>query len=268
MLLATLSEWAEKAIRAPFHLVGLEVIRRPSPNAHGQRVFFLHLPKCGGVSVNMAMRRAFGAQKVDGLNPNASWRAAEMRGEDPIVYRTSLLYYYMAMEDVNVITGHFSWSDDAYEQFSKDWAYVTLLRDPVRRWFSHYFYDRYKSSGYFSTEEELPTFLKSERAREMGTLYARRLSDPQVTDLDRAVEQAKVNLEKFEVLGCLGNMDAFTDRFSSRFGIELNVPRKNTSPAKDKEDEARKNENYVRKVKELCRHDIEIYNRARKSVRK
>lgn len=268
MSLATLPEWAEKVIRAPFHLVGLELIRRRSPNAHDQRVFFLHLPKCGGVSVNRAMSRAFGAKNLVGLDPPASWRAAEMRGEDPMVYRTSLLFYYMAMEDVNVITGHFSWSDEAYEQFSKDWAYVTLLRDPVRRWFSHYFYDRYKSGGYFSTEEELSAFLHSKRAREMGALYARRLSDPQVTDLDQAVEQAKVNLEKFEVLGCLGNMDAFTDQFSSRFGIELNVPRKNTSPAKNKEDEARKNENYVREVKELCRRDIEIYNCARKLARK
>ena len=146
MPLTALSEWAEKAIRAPFHLAGLELIRRPSHDADDQRIFFLHLPKCGDVSVNMAMRRAFGAQKVDGLNPNASRRVAERRGKDLRRFRTSLLFYYMAMENVNVISGHFSWNDDVYEQFSKKWAYVTVLRDPIRRWFSHYFYNRHKTS--------------------------------------------------------------------------------------------------------------------------
>ena len=41
MPLTALSEWAEKAIRAPFHLAGLELIRRPSRDADDQRIFFL-----------------------------------------------------------------------------------------------------------------------------------------------------------------------------------------------------------------------------------
>ena len=268
MPLTMLSEWAKKAIRAPFHLVGLELTRRPSRDADDQRIFFLHLPKCGGVSVNMAMRRAFGAQKVDGLNPNASRRVAERRGKDLRRFRTSLLFYYMAVENVNVISGHFSWNDDVYEQFSKKWAYVTVLRDPIRRWFSHYFYDRHKSDGYFSTEKNLSTFLHSERAREMGTIYARRLSGSQITNLNQAVEMAKVNMEKFEILGFLEDMDAFADQFSNYFGIKLDIPIKNTSPAKDKKEGARKNEEYVHKVRRMCKHDIEIYNYARKLVYK
>jgi hypothetical protein len=268
MPLTMLSEWAKKAIRAPFHLVGLELTRRPSRDADDQRIFFLHLPKCGGMSVNRAMSRAFGAQRLAVLNPTASWRAAEIRGKDPMDYRTSLLFYYMSMKDVNVITGHFSWCDDAYEHFSKDWTYVTILRDPVRRWFSHYFYDRHKSGGYFSTEKNLSTFLHSERAREMGTIYARRLSGSQVTNMNQAVELAKVNLEKFEILGFLEDMDVFADQFSNYFGIKLSIPRKNTSPAKDKKEGARKNEEYVHKVRGLCKHDIEIYNHARKLVYK
>ncbi|PSO83052.1 MAG: hypothetical protein BRC41_12785 [Cyanobacteria bacterium QH_9_48_43] len=264
MPLTALSEWAEKAIRAPFHLAGLELIRRPSRDADDQRIFFLHLPKCGGVSVNMAMRRAFGAQKVDGLNPNASRRVAERRGKDLRRFRTSLLFYYMAMENVNVISGHFSWNDDVYEQFSKKWAYVTVLRDPIRRWFSHYFYNRHKSGGYLGIEKDLPTFLHSERAREMGTHYTRRLSSPEATELNQAVGQAKVNLEKFEVLGLLDDMDAFADQFSSQFGVRLNIPTKNTSPMEDNKYEAMRKEEYINRVKEICKNDTEIYKYAHK----
>jgi hypothetical protein len=206
MPLTALSEWAEKAIRAPFHLAGLELIRRPSRDADDQRIFFLHLPKCGGVSVNMAMRRAFGAQKVDGLNPNASRRVAERRGKDLRRFRTSLLFYYMAMD---------------------------LLHGDG------------KCECNFRT---------------------RHLSSPEATELNQAVGQAKVNLEKFEVLGLLDDMDAFADQFSSQFGVRLNIPTKNTSPMEDNKYEAMRNEEYIHRVKEICKNDIEIYNYARKLV--
>lgn len=268
MPLITLPGWAEKAIRAPFHLVGLELIRRQSQNASDQRIFFLHLPKCGGVSLKRALSRAFGAQNLARLDSMASWRAAKIRGEDLMDYRRSLLFYYMKMDDINVIAGHFSWSDDVYDRFSQDWEYITLLRNPIRRWFSHYFYDRYRGDTYFSIEKDLPAFLHSERAREMGTLYTRRLSDPQITDLNRAVDQAKVNLEKFEILGLLEDMDAFVDQFSDRFGIRLSIPRKNTNPAEDHKYEAQENEEYIHRVKELCSNDMEIYDHARKLARK
>jgi hypothetical protein len=266
MRLAIVPKLVEKAIRATFHLVGLDVVRRKSRNAHNQRIFFLHLPKCGGVSVNRALSRAFGAEKLAGLNPTASWQAAEIRGEDPWDYRTSLLFYYMAMKRVNVVTGHYTWSEEAYRHFSEDWAYITLLRDPVRRWFSHYFYDRYRNDAGFGIEEDLSTFLHSERAKEMGALYALRLSDLQVTDMERAVEQAKTNLEKFDVLGFTEDINDFVDQFLHRFEVHLNVPHKNKSPAEDKKDQAQVNQEYVSRVRDLCKYDVEIYDYARKLV--
>jgi len=259
-----LSELAKRAIQAPFHLLGLEVVRRRSTGVHDQKIYFLHLPKCGGVSINRAMSRAFGPQKLAGLDPKASWRAAQIKGKDPMEYRMSLLHYYLAMQNVNVVTGHFTWDDDVYDRFSSDWAYVTLLRDPIRRWFSHYFYDRYTKGGYFKVDDDLASFLHSERAREMGTLYTRRLSDSQVTDLDYAAEQAKANLEKFDVLGLTEDMNAFVDRFSRQLGVRLSIPRKNANPAGGEKAKAQENEDYVDAVRELCKHDMAIYDHARK----
>ena len=100
----------------------------------------------------------------------------------------------------------------------------------------------------------------------MGALYTRHLSSPEATELNQVVRQAKVNLEKFEVLGLLDDMDAFADQFSSQFGVRLNIPTKNTSPMEDNKYEAMRNEEYIHRVKEICENDIEIYKYARRLV--
>jgi hypothetical protein len=225
-----------------------------------RRIFFLHLPKCGGSSIRAALNEACTDEKMAALNPHASRRAAETLGEDMLRYRASLLPYYMAREDVQVLTGHFPWSNEAYEHFGDDWTYVTLLRDPVQRWFSHYFYDRYKShSDHFKIEEDLDTFLESERAQEMGDLYVRRLTDPIHRESSDAVMEAKENLNKFDVVGVVENIDNFVSRLSGQAGVEMRVSKRNESPAQERKKSASRNKKYVNKVKEICRKDKIIY---------
>jgi hypothetical protein len=228
------------------------------------RLFFLHLPKCGGSSVRNALASAVDPEKIAALHPHASRRAAAICGEDMLCYRASLLPYYMAMGDVSVLTGHFPWSDEAYEQFGEEWTYATVLRHPVRRWFSHYFYDRYKEhSDHFKIGEDLSTFLQSERAHEMGALYARRLSDPEVVRVDQAAEQAKENLERFDVVGVLDDLHVLNRKLEEYLGVELEIEKKNESPARDRKQNAMQDEAIRGEVEDLCAADLEIYNHIR-----
>lgn len=230
------------------------------------KIFFLHLPKCGGSSIRNAFSEAFHPRQIAELHPHASREAAELLGEDMLTYRASLLPYYMAMNNAHVLTGHFPWSDDAYNQFGADWSYVTVLRDPVKRWFSHYFYDRYKThSDHFRIEDDLDTFIKSERALQMGNLYVRRLSNPG-TERPDAVKQAKANLRKFQVIGLTENLKGFVSRFNEQFGVELHIPRKNESPAQDKKRNAYNNDRYRRVVESICESDIVLYEYAKSLV--
>lgn len=261
---AMVPELLKKAIGAPFRLLGLKLVRRKSPQAGDQRIFFLHLPKCGGVSLNRALSRAFGPHNLAALAPSAYRRAAGILGKNHEEYRTSLLFYYMSMGDVNVVTGHFSWSDKAYDKFSENWVYVTLLRDPVERWFSHYFYDRFGSGDYRDIEDELPQFLGSTRAHEMGTVYTRRLSDSSSISSDQRVDQAKSNLRKFDVLGTLENVGSFERRLSTEVGVDVSMPKKNESPEKNKKKEIKSKDNLRSRVEKLCRSDIQVYNYAKK----
>jgi len=220
------SEFFKKVVGVPFRLMGLKLVRRESPYADDQRIFFLHLPKCGGVSLNRALSRAFGPHNLAALDPTAGRRAAELLGEPYEEYRSSLLWYYMSMQGVNVVTGHFSWSDEVYNRFCEEWTYVTLLRDPVSRWLSHYFYNRYGGGEYCAIEQDLLDFLGSRRARKMGTLYTRRLSDSHAENLDQRVEQAKSNLKKFDIIGTLDRLSEFKLKLSGKTGISLDMPKK------------------------------------------
>lgn len=260
---AMVPEFIKEAIQASFRLAGLKVVRRKSPHADDQRIFFLHLPKCGGVSINRALSRAFGPYNLTALNATAWKRAVEIRSENRERYKEALLFYCMSMDNVNVVTGHFSWSDRAHEIFCDDWMYITLLRNPVSRWFSHYFYDRYGQGSYFNgIEEDLPGFLHSKRAREMGALYTRRLSDFQTANLDQSVEHAKSNLEKFDVLGVLENINDFGSRLSRKINIDLKIPRKNKSPAENEKKKAEENKELAREVEKICKYDMEVYRHA------
>jgi len=257
-------ETIKKIIGFPFRLMGLKLVRRKSPRANDQRLFFLHLPKCGGVSVNRALSRAFGPHNLAALNSTAGRRAAEILGEPYKEYRAHLLWYYMSMKNVNVVTGHFSWCNKAYDAFCEDWMYVTLLREPVSRWFSHYFYNRYGGGDYCAIEKELPEFLDSERARRMGTMYTRRLSDVQTGGLSRKVNDAKSALNKFDLVGVTQEINEFRVSLSNKIGIKLSLPKKNTSPKKNKKKEAIERKGVRRKVEKMCKEDIEIFNHAKK----
>lgn len=242
--------------------MGLKLVRRESPYADDQRIFFLHLPKCGGVSLNRALSRAFGPHNLAALDPTAGRRAAELLGEPYEEYRSSLLWYYMSMQGVNVVTGHFSWSDEVYNRFCEEWTYVTLLRDPVSRWLSHYFYNRYGGGEHCAIEQDLLNFLGSRRAREMGRLYTRRLSDSKAATPDQKIDQAKSTLDKFDIVGILEDMDEFVSYLSEKTGVNMSMPRKNKSPKRGEKINAQSKKELKTKVEKICESDIEVYEHA------
>lgn len=239
-------------------------------------IIFLHVPKCGGMSVDYAIRRHY--RKKDRLvtiNASASTNAANLISQINFPYGTSddypilklrenLLLYYMS-QNMKYISGHFGFSEIGYRKFLGGYTFITILRDPVKRWISLYFFNRYKKERHCKIEEDITTFVQSEFGKSQGYEYVKFLGG---ADNDRdyvsqqAIDRAKKNVDKFDIIGCLEYPEIFITKFENKFGIRLRIEKKNKNPKPESFRESIITEEIEEKIKEICKPDLEVYQYA------
>ena len=198
------------------------------------RMFFLHIPKCGGTSVDWEFRRRFEwySQKVSTLNPHASRIAAELTGVPLNEYRSAILAYDLARNDISYVSGHYTFSEAIWSEYNDKWPFVTILRDPVSQWYSQFFYNKYKpDSSHFRVDDSLEAFLVTERAEYVGRCYVDTLAGGPYSCLDGAIRQAEENLKKFSVVGTTERLSEFANRCEALVGCRLSFGHRNRNPA-------------------------------------
>lgn len=242
-------------------------VRPAPPSRKLDKLFFVHIPKCGGMSIDGALQRAYadaGAQVVR-LDAVAAKRAAEAIGESMGTYRRWLLPYYMAGKK-EYISGHFPFSETVHEAFGEGWHYATVLREPVARWISNYFYNKYKThSDYFRIEEPLDEFIETKKAQHYGSNYVASLTDlANKNDVSEevAVEQAIRNLDLFSVVGVLERLDEFAAACEKRFGVRLDIEHRNKNPRSGNQQREEIGDETRERIRELCAPNLRIYEAA------
>jgi len=201
------------------------------------------------------------------LDAIAGLKAAQLSDVSEGEFSQPLLLYFMACHDVRYISGHFSFSETAYRAFSAEWDFITILRHPVSRWFSHYFYNRYKVGDHHSIREDLPTFVRSPRAVRLANAFILQLTGHSVDDVlarPRAcVSRAIANLEKFALVGCLERLDVFVSQFDARYRTQLYVPRRQQNPMPAALQATQITDALRQQVEQMCRADMAVYQYAR-----
>jgi hypothetical protein len=226
------------------------------------KVFFLHIPKCGGTSVTRAINSKFAPENIQHLDVLASTRVARSLDLDLMTYRENLLFYYMAMDSCRLVSGHFNWSDRAYQLFGEDWKFVTVLRHPVRKWLSQYHFNRYKdiAANHFQVDMDINAYMDSEEGKALGHDQVSKLSDPGIQDPEARLVAALGNLEKFAVIGLTEHLDRFQQDFEDCFGTPVNIPLLNRNPAPDRQQDALDSAEIMERVEALCKQDLVLYN--------
>jgi len=243
-----------------------------APSSNSLRVYFCHVPKCGGSSAAAALRNTVmkGASKGSFLIPaREREKVSEILSVSPA--RASEVYLSFHLADCHNIfgSGHGHCRPCVVKAFKEEWAFVTVLRNPIDRWISHYIYSTYKMHDW-GRDNKLPIeeFLQSPRALGFGRKYLEYFSDyseaPDSADLSHYMTQAIETLSCFRVVGALEMMPAWKDAVQAKLGMQIYLPFFNISPCPEEQKRIRSNRKLMGEIAELCQHDIKIYEQVLK----
>lgn len=243
-----------------------------------KKIFFLHIPKCGGTSIRKALESCysksdFKPSNIIRLNASASLNVSQnLTSQNLSIFqiREILLLYYM-FSGCKLISGHFPFSQVAYDNFFNEYNFLTILRNPVDRFISEYFFNRYtkKSHRKDTASMSIEKYLDSDYGKLQGTQYVRFLTGTNLKDHPTsqiAIDQAKENLAKFTLVGCLEYQQDFLIKFEKIFEKKLQLPRLNKNPISENQRKNILNPEITKTIEVLCKPDIEIYEYAVNSL--
>lgn len=235
-------------------------IVKPIPRS----IAYIHIPKCGGTSLHQAICRHYPDDKVTYLDPTASGIAANRAGTDLLPYRRDLLAYQLARSDGHrFISGHWPVDADLMTASAETWDMITVLRDPVERWISNYLFNRHRANNrdHFGTDLSIEAYLETQEAMNNGRLFVSFCRGGVFDGCEtfEAMEDAKSTLSQFKLIGCLDQMDDFLARFKDRYGVQLNLPELNTSPAPPQARDNALTPDVMKRIEALCVPDRALY---------
>lgn len=180
-------------------------------------------------------------------------------------FREELLLYFLSQKDTKYISGHFCFSEVAHHEYCNKFAFITVLRDPVERWISLYFFNRFKKDDHCKIEMNLETYIDSAFARSQGHEYVKFLGGAdEYGDYtsQTAIDKAIRNLHKFAVVGTLEHLDNFVENFETRFRVRLEIERKNKNPKSASYKKSIITNQMEQRIRAICQPDITIYQYA------
>ncbi|HEY9599671.1 MAG TPA: sulfotransferase family 2 domain-containing protein [Cyanophyceae cyanobacterium] len=182
-----------------------------------QKILFDHLPKCGGSTLNSYLEAHYLRRHIfstDGLNPTESVKIFKSFTEQK-------------RHGYSLVKGHLS--HDLIDFADPTCLKVTVLRDPVKRIISHYFYarenpDHYLYANIHNSEMGLEEYVSSNLSDELRNWYTTHFSGLPLDVVEKYPEEsmaqaAEVLLKRYDIIGFLDNFALFIENLRKRANL-------------------------------------------------
>ena len=222
-------------------------------------LFFLHIPKTAGTTLRNVLYRQYPKQSIFTID----YRNWPIKAINELTDMNS-----SEKEELSLVMGHMEYGWHAHFPNSA-FTYMTMLREPVERIISHYYYERIKGRPFYdlANKYSLSEYLLYSNVNEIDNGLVRFLSGRLNTtfgNCDRIMlEEAKENISRSNfILGLTEYFDEslifYGDRLNWR--KKLFYTRKNTN--KDKSH--RIDEESINVIRETNKYDVELYAYAKR----
>jgi hypothetical protein len=241
----------------------VELRARQAMNA--RKICFIHVPKCGGDSVSRALARSYSFW--DRLivpnwyvNLHASRTAAAVLECGMMDLREAVLTYKLAEAKTKFVTGHIVCRPRTREAFDAQWQFVTVLRDPVKRWISEFVYNTYGKQDWARNTLPIEAYVDSAVGVASGRRYLEYFSDWHEDEpvAEGHVQTAANNLARFAAVGFLEDLPAFALTLQQLLGRPVRIPRVNVSPSRERTAEIMRRTDLMGRIRTLCSGDIAV----------
>lgn len=226
--------------------------QRLKDRLYRQRIIFIHVPKSGGTSLSHTLRARY-ALSYFKLSEEAARAAGRDLSLGEWMRLKQRVVAYHAADGVHFVQGHVPVDRNFLDNDAAGYKLITLLRNPVDRVISHYFFDRKLRS---MTPDN---FLDSPRGyvetHVLGHFFGE-LDWDAPSNPAAAADRAIATLERFAVVGILSAPEAFYGDLKSEVGLNLKLPKRNVG--KERTEDVFSPE-IIARIEEMCAEDIRIF---------
>ena len=258
---------------------------------------FVHVPKSGGISIDLAMREQLAKpgearfSREGAIEMSLATFGQDINNLDSIAQFSDhhaqqlngLLAYHLA-QNWQYISGHVSTNQHIIKSFAQQYHFITVLREPVSRFISNYIYNKLTNSLPIMAPNNLNSdnliaevdhILAHRRGWQMANVMSMCITGrfaKDAADAQKIQSEFADNLAAYKVVGFLDNLDSFSKQIKQLSNKQINIGNHNTTDSflDEKKQHVKSTlQNYFNEpsvkaqLEHLCRFDIENYHRAK-----
>ncbi|TMO69977.1 sulfotransferase family 2 domain-containing protein [Pseudoalteromonas aurantia] len=279
--------------------ISISPIKNSLSKAPLKNTVFVHIPKCGGMSIDEALRKKLALpherkiKRAPLIKSNIATFNRTINSIDDIcdfseyhARENKKILRYHLNQQWQYVSGHLTVDDKLLLDFKNDYQFITVLREPESRFISNYLYNKMTNQSHImppsvhqnnsidSAIHEAKEILTNRRGWHMANTLTLFITGhyPKTADEAKALQgQFDTNLQQFSAVGFLSQLDNFCNKIKALTGKSLTIANKNTTKSHFKSDNLEIHnalheffeDRWARtKVKDLCRYDTENYQRA------